>query len=485
MPPGGRAVEPGILQYVARGIRRAVDYFFGPEWSIPPSAPPGTPPRITDYPVGYNIQIQPRDMEAISFGQMRSLADSFDLVRMCIETRKDQVSRMRWEFRLKQQPGEDYNARAKRNSQDQRIQSLTEFFQLPDKEHTWQQWVRLLLEDLLVLDAPAIVPIVSADGQLWSEGKSLYGLEVVDGSTIARKIDIMGRTPGAPDVAYQQIIKGLPAINFTGDQLIYRPRNLRAHKFFGFGPVEQIILTINIGLRRQVHLLNYYTEGNIPEAIVQVPKEWSADQIAEYQQWFDSKLAGNSAMRRRVTFVPESGAINWTRDPKLQDPLDEWLARVICYAFSISPQPFVSQMNRATAETSVEQATAEGLSPILSYLADTINFIVAQYFPEARGEIEFAWQPDRDQNPLEQAKIWDILVRNGTLSIDEVREEMGKQAIGVTNGIITAQGFVPLQPEIVSAEKPAHIPLEPAERASASAVETPAKRAARVNGARV
>jgi hypothetical protein len=387
-------------------------------------------------------------MEAISFAQMRSLADSFDIVRMCIETRKDQISRMRWEFRLKQQAGENDAARVKRSAQDKRLQTLTDFFQLPDKDHTWQQWVRMLMEDMLVLDAPAIVPIVSADGQLWSEGKALYGLEVVDGSTIARKIDIMGRTPAAPDVAYQQIIKGLPAINFTRDQLIYRPRNLRAHKFFGYGPVEQIILTINIALRRQIHLLNYYTEGNIPEAIVQVPKEWSADQIAEYQQWFDSKLAGNSAMRRRVTFVPESSAIQWTRDPKLQDPLDEWLARVVCYAFSVSPQPFVGQMNRATAETSVEQAAAEGLLPILAYLADTINFIVARYFPEAAGEIEFAWQPDRDLNLLEQAKVWDLLVRNGTLSIDEVREEMGKQAIGVSNGIVTLQGFVALNTSI-------------------------------------
>jgi Phage portal protein len=441
MRQGGKTVEPGILHYVARGIRRAVDYFFGPEWPLAISAPPGTPPRVTDYPVAYNVQIQPRDMEAISFAQMRSLADSFDLVRLCIETRKDQISRMRWEFRLKHQ----LKGTAKGSSEDRRIQALTEFFQLPDREHTWQQWVRMLMEEVLVLDAPAIVPIVSPNGGLWSEGKPVYALEIVDGSTIARKIDIMGRTPAAPDVAYQQIIKGLPAVDFTRDQLIYRPRNLRAHKFFGFGPVEQIILTINIGLRRQLHLLNYYTEGNIPEAIVQVPKEWSADQIAEYQQWFDSKLAGNSAMRRRVTFVPESGAINWTRDPKLQDALDEWLARIVCYAFSISPQPFISEMNRATAETSVEQAAAEGLEPILSYLADTINFILARYFPETRGEIEFAWQPDRDQNPLEQAKIWDTMVRNGTLSIDEVRDAMGRPALGIGNGIVTAQGLAPLK----------------------------------------
>lgn len=459
MPQRGKALEPGVLRYVARGIRRAVDYFFGPESPLPVSAPPGTPPRVTDYPVAYNVQIQPRDLEAISFAQMRSLADGFDLVRLCVETRKDQISRMRWEFRFKRQ-AKASGRPASNSSQDERIQVLTEFFQFPDREHTWQQWIRMLMEEVLVLDAPAIVPIVSPNGELWSQGKPLYALEVVDGSTIARKIDIMGRTPAPPEVAYQQIIKGLPAVDFSRDQLIYRPRNLRAHKFFGFGPVEQTILTINIGLRRQVHLLNYYTEGNIPEAIVQVPKEWSADQIAEYQQWFDAKLAGNSAMRRRVTFVPESGAITWTRDPKLQDALDEWLARIVCYAFSISPQPFISEMNRATAETSVEQAAAEGLEPILAYLADTINFILARYFPETRGEIEFAWQPDRDQNPTEQAKIWDTMIRNGTLSIDEVRDAMGRPALGIGNGIVTSQGFVPLSQGKAGSQSAAASPEE-------------------------
>src|SRR5205823_13102899 len=93
---------------------------------------------------------------------------------------------------------------------DPRLTQLTNFFSYPDREHTWQQWVRLLLEDLLVLDAPVLVPIVSQEGELWSPGKSLYALEVIDGSTIARKIDAMGRTPAPPSVAYQQILKGLP-----------------------------------------------------------------------------------------------------------------------------------------------------------------------------------------------------------------------------------------------------------------------------------
>ena len=100
---GGKAtaLEPGFVARVGRKLRNTIDVWFGPDLPMPPSAPAGTPPRTLDYPVGYNINIQPRNLEPISFDQMRALADSFDLVRLCIETRKDQVSRMPWAFRLK------------------------------------------------------------------------------------------------------------------------------------------------------------------------------------------------------------------------------------------------------------------------------------------------------------------------------------------------------------------------------------------------
>jgi hypothetical protein len=126
----------------------------------------------------------------------------------------------------------------------------------------------------------------------------------------------------------------------------------------------------------------------------------------------------------------------------LKDALDEWITRIVCYAFGLSPQQFVAAMNRATAETSVEQATAEGLLPILGYLAETINFIVKRYF--GFNDIEFVWEQDRTLNALDQAKVDDIYVRAGVLSIDEVRESLGKHPLGFSNAVITTTGFAPL-----------------------------------------
>ncbi len=360
---------------------------------------------------------------------------------------------MPWEFRLKKQPGETKSAYARRSQSEQRLAAMTTFFEQPDGEHTWHEWVKMALEEVLVIDALSLAPLSDVDGTLWSAGEP-KALDIVDGATIARKIDQNGRTPRPPFVAYQQIIKGMPSVDFNSDQLIYKPRHLRVHKFFGFSPVEQIIMTVNIGLRRQMHLLNYYTEGNVPEAIAQVPKEWSADQITEFQEWFDSKLAGNLNQRRRITFVPESGSITFTRDPQLKDALDEWLVRVVAYAFGLSPQQFVSMINRATAETSVEQAAIEGLLPVLTYMADVINFIVRKYWGFA--DIEFVWQTQsQTANPVDQAKIDDIYVRNGVLSIDEIRDALGKDALGIRNGVITTKfGLVPVDVSQENADNP-------------------------------
>jgi hypothetical protein len=43
--------------------------------------------------------------------------------------------------------------------------------------------------------------------------------------------------------------------------------------------------------------LQHFTAGNIPAGMLSGSVDWSADQTARYQEWFDSVLAGNTANR--------------------------------------------------------------------------------------------------------------------------------------------------------------------------------------------
>ncbi len=134
----------------------------------------------------------------------------------------------------------------------------------------------------------------------------------------------------------------MPAADFTRDELLYLPRNLRPHKLSGFSPVEQIALTVNIALRRDAATLDYYRAGSVPDAFATLPKDWTVDQIRQFQDYFDALMSGNLARRRMVKFMPSEFRLIEARQPPLKDQYDEWLARVICYAFSVPTSAFVA-----------------------------------------------------------------------------------------------------------------------------------------------
>ena len=288
-------MQEGFIARLARGLGYAVSggeaaSWFGPQAPLPPAAPPEVAGRQFDYPFGFNLAVTPRNHEPTGFAELRGLADSYDLLRCVIETRKDQVERLTWHIRKR--PGFRVQA-----SDAARIAALAGFFARPDKLHAWPTWLRMLLEDLLVIDAPTLYLRRARGGALWA-------LEVLDGATIKRLIDPWGRTPAPPDPAYQQILKGVPAVDYTAEELIYAPRNCRAHKAYGFSPVEQVQMSVNIALRRQIYQLQYYTEGNIPEALIGVPDSWNPDQIRQFQSYWDALNAGDTAERRHAKFVP-------------------------------------------------------------------------------------------------------------------------------------------------------------------------------------
>ncbi|NTU52257.1 MAG: AAA family ATPase [Chlorobiaceae bacterium] len=161
------------------------------------------------------------------------LAGDTSEVRTLIADKKTQID----EAALKhQRVAVPFEIRPKKKDaeRDSRCDEIEAFLAMPDGELSWQEWLRVLLEDLFVIDAPCIYPRKTKGGKL-------YALELIDGATVVRKIDQGGRTPMPPDIAYQQVLKGVPGPTYTREELMYRPRNRRSHRVYGFSPVEQIL----------------------------------------------------------------------------------------------------------------------------------------------------------------------------------------------------------------------------------------------------
>ncbi len=435
--PNASPVSPSLVSRVAQGIRYAVtgvgpNDWFGPAQPLEPMAQEQALGRVLDYRVGYNLTLRPREEEVIGFAQLRALADACNFLRLVIETRKDQMERLTWTVQPRLRPGVTRTA-----APDTRNAAIEAFLRRPDGYNSWATWLRQVLEELLVTDAVALYRRRAADGRL-------YGLQQIDGATIKRVIDESGLTPAAPDPAYQQILHGLPAVDYTADQLLYLPRNKRIHKLYGYSPVEQVVMTVNIALRRTVAQLNYFTEGNIPEALISCPPDWRPGQIREMQQLFDDMLRGNLSERSGAKFVPGGLNVQFTKDALLKDEFDEWLARIICYAFSVPPTAFVKQMNRATADNAHDTGMQEGLAPLQNWVKALIDRVLAEDF--AAPDLEFQWNEDRALSASEAMSVNTGYVAAGLKTRNEVRADIGLPPLpgGDVALVTTATGLVPI-----------------------------------------
>jgi hypothetical protein len=455
MPPSGGTRTSLSVQarFVSQGFGSG-----GPFSAGTPLVPPDPQPtRVFDFAVGSNLTYTPRATEALGFPALRSFAN-VEIVRLAIETRKNQMKRLRWRVRSRDERKPEPGA-------DARIKAATALLQKPDGKKPFRQWFRLLLEDLLVLDAPAVE-------RRWTVGGQLVGLDVVPGDTIKPLVDDTGRTPAYPDPCYQQVIKGRIWSNLTERDLIYVPANPRSNHLYGFGPVEQVIVTAFTAMQRQSRQLAWFTDGNAPPGMINAPEGWTPDQIKQYQEWFDAKLRGRTDERSSLIWGPANAKYSPFKDPPLKDDFDEWLARIVCYAFDLAPTPFIRQMNRSTADSDADRALEEGREPLMLWGKDLFDGVIQDDLGFA--DLEFDWDVPRDIDPKVQAEIEDRALRNGSRTIDEVRDARGEdplpEGLGAKPLIYTAKGAMLLE-HVVNSPSPEELAAQMA--AAKAGAETP------------
>lgn len=384
--------------------------------------------RQWDYPTGWNTRVTPRS-DTISFATLKALSTGYDVLRGLLERVKDKVCAAEWSIQPKDKS-------AKR---DARCDEMQAFFEFPDKDNSWQDWARMLLDQALVLDAPAIYLRPDRAGRL-------YSCEIIDGAMIQPKIMADGRLPPF-DVgpAYQQVIKsGVPAVDYirpvprgmpvpTGPdgwpfpELLYKPRNKRVDSPYGYGPVEQMITTVNIALAREAYLLQYYTDGSTPDLLMTTPATWTTKDIADFQVWWDALLLGNLANRRGAKFVPDGVKAIDTKAAALTDETDQWLIRVMCFFLGLNPMPFIKQMNKGQEKTHHDEAESQGTQPWQEWLSDVVGCIMRVKFGYA--DLKLHWEEEDALDPLEAAQVDEILCRSKMYHPDERRAARGDDAM--------------------------------------------------------
>ena len=403
----------GAATYAMMGDPRA---FFPPGFALDPQAPEAAAGRKWDYPFYYNVQISPRAYESVTFDVLRSMSESHDLLRTVIESAKSRIAYQNWSI-MQVDPLKKKAKNIPAGTQD-RINWATNFFQRPDLKKPFAHWAHELLEDMLTVDAMTIYNKPTLSG-------SPHSFVPIDGATINVKLDYWGEEPEAPETGYQQILKGLPAIDYTSDDLIYMPFNKRSHKTYGYSPVEQIMLTINIAIRRQWWQLEKYVSGAHTPYLIKTPPDWNQEQIEGAQTWYNSQFVDNMAQKWRAILLPNGceplSAGHIILDEK--SDMDDWLAGLICYAFSVDRSQLIKPMNRASAQHGGQQSDKEGFQPFSMFFEQSMTELIYRCF--GWEDIRFAWTEEEEMFTPDKAKACETYSNIGWMMIDEGREMLG------------------------------------------------------------
>jgi hypothetical protein len=415
----------------------------GPGVPIAPIRTEEGAPRRWDYVPGYNIITTPRKYEGVGFATLAAFAENYDIARLCVEKRKDDMRSLTYSIRPRPIAG---LTRAEVKTRASRLENgvgeVTGFFLSPNQEDSWGAWLVQWAHQLFTIDAATIYLRPTLGGEL-------YGLEIIDGSSIFELIDEWGRLPEPPDPAYVQVIRGSPSGWWTRDQIIRSPYWQTPRSPYGSPPAEWIMLTANRALRRQTLDLSRFTEGTVPVGFLRAPEGWNMTQIGELEEYLAHLLAGNDVTRSRIVPIPTSttGQAIELMNPTPSTEAEDWLMHVTCAAYGVNPRelgftPLHGSLGASKGDAEVGQEISFRRSvrnPAL-HLKGLLDRVIAVQLGQPELEL---WFEDLDATKDRQAEaaVNKIYVEAGVLSVDEVREEsLDLDGIGLDNYVTTPNG---------------------------------------------
>lgn len=380
---------------------RPLDQFF----------PQGQTPRQWDYTTGFNIAERPRAVESnMSFDTMKNILNSYDVARLCIERREDEIRGLEWSI----VPDETVDEKEDMASQ---IKAVTDFFNSPDGQMPFDQWQNAFLDDVLSFDAGTIYKHRTRGGKLGA-------LEVVDGTTIAPMIDFWGHAPDPPAPAFSQFIQGIPSVWLKRDELIYNPFRSNARSPYGTPPVEWLMLTINTDLRWQMSFLQYFTEGSVPDTFMQAPEEFKdAKQIQEFQEMWDALMSGDQSMKHKVKWIPAGAKPIPAKDTTFDTKFPEFLLKKTCAAFKVTPEEigFTEDSNRSNSQSQEAIMYRASLVPLCKYLSGIYSRIIRDEFGLP---LKFHFNVGEKSDKLVEAQTHQIYAQIGAEAPDEIRKNI-------------------------------------------------------------
>jgi phage portal protein BeeE len=376
----------------------------------------GAPDRRRTLPLPSILQSYGARADALpkpTAANLRRFAET-PVARKAINTIKDRVAGMRW--RIQPRKGLDL---AQISDGPERVRILTDNFEAPNSDDSFRSFAEQVLEDIIVGGFGAI------EVQRTGDASRPLNLWPVDGATIRMRPDWDGN-PGSPRYAQATGRFGPEAqISLQDDELIYIRLNPRTHSPFGLGRLEVAFESINAFLGAHRYAARLASNSVVQYAL------WLQDLSPAHHErlirWWQDEIEGTGRVPiLSVESKPEVLRFGGGTDQDLRLGWQEFLLRVIADAFDLPPffLGLESDVNRSTAGELSDQAFRSAVVPTARLFAEHLS---RDAIAKKLGwtDLEFVFSDTEVRNELEEAQIQEILLRNGVLTVNEVRRMRG------------------------------------------------------------
>lgn len=362
-----------------------------------------------------------RPGQVLDLRTLRQLADTYDVLRACIQHLKREVASV--PIRIVPKDKAD-----KKQVTQSRIREAERFFAagggLGGAGGTRQQFEGALLEDLLVIGAGAVFFQIDRGG-------TLRAAEVIDASTIRPRVDAYG-WPGPGEAWYEQWVMGLRRREFTLEELSFQGLGIHARSYTPYptSPVEWLVGAVNSALRADDWNRTWLTDGTTPSDLIALPEGWTPGQIKEYFLFFDSLLAGDSRARQKTRFVPSGSEKVGNPTRKDQDfaEFELWLLRRTCAVMGVAPAAigFAGEQYKVSQEGSMDSGSEFGAGVLIEHRDLLYTDILERLgYPSLKCESV----TEREEPAKERGERVAALVAGGILTPNEARAEEGLDPI--------------------------------------------------------
>ncbi len=356
---------------------------------------------------------------------LRNIANESEILRSVIDMKKNQISKF------------EYNIINSKNVKDnnnlnKRREKYIDFFNSFNKIDDFSVLIRKMTEEICVVDRIALEPIYSMDGKI-------EYFNLIDAMTIKLIIDGTGRLNICSkeredfyfnnpmervlieDCAYQQIINGQVVKNFTYNQLIVKNFDqLISNPLHTNSLVNKCLKAATISMMKDVDIVKYMKDGNLSNILIgtDTTKDYTPSQLEQYQEFMNKDLRKKNILK----IIPWKLDLFETKRIEMKTELDDFIARRICATFGVSPQSFVNDSNRSTAQVASKNEI-EYAKTFLSFFENLFNLILTKYFNET--ELKFSFSLNQEVDEKTKAQIYDIYIKNNVMKINEVRVSLG------------------------------------------------------------